>query len=296
MTSADVSATAEPKSTARAIPRRRFRITSDVGMGIVLGILGFLTFVPVIMLIELSFKSEQQMADSMWLPTWPPRLRNWDRAIRIMGPYMINSFTFTVGTVVVSIGCATTSAYMLARYDFPGKELFFMAILGMMMIPGILTLLTRFIVVVKLKLNNTNWGIWLPLAAGAQGFQIIVLRTFFESIPEEFFEAGRLDGAGEFRMLRAIALPLAKPILTTLVILQCNGVWNAFIWPIMVLSDPRRYPAILGILALRDIFLGAQDPGAEYAGYALAGLPVLILFAFSSRAFIRGLTSGAIKM
>jgi len=80
------------------------------------------------------------------------------------------------------------------------------------------------------------------------------------------------------------------------VILQCNGVWNAYIWPIMVLSNPGRYPAILGILALRDVFFGATDPGAEYAGYVIAGLPILLLFAFSSRAFIRGLTSGAIKM
>lgn len=296
MASTDALATSKGQPRDRARPRRKFRIRSGLVIGIVLGILGFLTFVPVLMLLQLSFKGEQQMADSMWLPTLPLRLVNYDRASRIMGPYMVNSFVFVVGTVAVSITCATLSAYMLARYDFPGKEFFFMAILGLMMIPGILTLLTRFVVVVKLNLNNTYLGIWLPMAAGAQGFQIIVLRTFFASLPEELFEAGRLDGAGEFHMLISIAMPLAGPIMTTLVILQANNVWNAFIWPIMVLQDPGRYPAILGILALRDIFFGARDPGAEYAGYVIAGLPMLLLFSLSSRAFVRGLTSGAIKM
>jgi ABC-type glycerol-3-phosphate transport system permease component len=111
-------------------------------------------------------------------------------------------------------------------------------------------------VLLSLNLNNTYAGIWLPLAAGAQPFQIIVLRTFFASIPEEFFEAARLDGASEKRMLVSIALPLAKPIMTTLIILQCNGVWNQYIWPMMVFSDPERYPAILGILRLRQLVYG----------------------------------------
>ena len=110
------------------------------------------------------------------------------------------------------------------------------------------------------------------LAAGAQAFQIIVLRTFFASLPEELFEAGRLDGATELRMLLSIALPLAKPILTTLIVLQVNGVWNEFIWPIMVLSR------------------------AEFAGYVLVGLPILLMFSFSSRVFVRGMSSGALKM
>jgi len=263
---------------------------------ITLAILGFLTFVPLIMLLQLSVKSEQQMADSMWLPTWPMRFQNYDRASRIMLPYMINSLTFVVGTTTISIFFSVLSAYALGRYSFPGKEFLYMAILGLMMIPGILTLITRFVVVVKLSMNNSNWGIWLPMAAGSQAFQIIVLRTFFASLPEELFEAGRLDGAGEFHMLGMIAIPLAKPILTTLIVLQCNGVWNEFIWPIMVLRDPKRYPAILGILRLRELMLGVRDPGAEFAGYVIAGLPLLLLFAFSSRAFIRGLTSGAIKM
>ena len=97
-------------------------------------------------------------------------------------------------------------------------------------------------------------------------------------------------------MLVSIALPLAKPIMTTLIILQCLSVWNQYIWPMMVFRDPARYPAILGILRLRGLVYGYRDPGAEYAEYVITCLPLLLLFSVSSRAFIRGLTSGAIKM
>lgn len=274
---------------------RRWRIKSDWIISLVLGILGFLTFVPVIMLLELSFKDMQQMAEAMWLPTWPLHWINYVKAWRAMEPYMINSVIFVVGTVTVSIVCSTLTAYALGRYDFPGREFFYMAVLALLMIPGILTLITTFVITVTLKLNNTYWGIWLPMAAGAQAFQIIVLRTFFSSLPGELFEAGRIDGASEAVMLVRIALPLAKPIMATLIVLQIMSVWNEFIWPIMVLSRPERYPVILGILRLGQL-VTERDPGAQYAGYVIAGLPILILFAFSSRTFIRGLTSGAIKM
>ncbi len=261
----------------------------------VLGILGLLTFLPVIMLLELSFKSPQQMADSMWLPTLPLRMVNYAEAWLVMAPYTVNSIVYVIGTVSVSIVFSALSAYALARYPFPGREFFHMAILALLMIPGVLTLITRFVAVVNLHLNNTFPGVWLPLAAGTQAFQIIVLRTFFASVPEDLFEAGRLDGASELRMMMAIAVPLAMPIVTTLVLLQVLGVWNEYVWPIMVFSRPERYPAILAVLQLGNL-MRYGNPGAQYAGYVIAGLPIMILFAFSSRAFIRGLTSGAVKM
>lgn len=287
---------ASGQSAVRPQPsKRRWRWRSDWSIALVLLILGFLTFVPLLMLLELSLKSQQQMADAMWLPAWPLYFKNYLKAWGVMQQYMVNSLNFSVGTVVVSIICSTLSAYVLARYDFPGREFFYLAILALLMIPGVLTLITAFVVTVNLKLNNTYLGVWLPLAAGAQAFQIIVLRTFFASLPGELFEAGRIDGAGEMTMLARIALPLAKPILSTLIVLQILNVWNEFIWPIMVLSDPTRYPAILGILRLGQL-VTQRDPGAMYAGYVISGIPLLLMFAFTSRSFIRGLTSGAIKM
>jgi ABC-type glycerol-3-phosphate transport system permease component len=275
--------------------RRRFGRRGDLSIILLLGVLGFISFVPIIMLLQLSFKDMQQMADAMWLPALPLHLKNYAKAFLVIKPYLLNSVIFVTGTVAVSIVCSTLSAYALARYPFPGREFFYFAILALLMIPGVLTLITSFVVTVKLNLNNTYWGVWLPLAAGSQAFQIIVLRTFFASLPEDFFEAGRIDGATEATMLLRIALPLSTPILSTLIVLQMLGVWNEYIWPIMVLSRPERYPAVLAVLQLGQL-MTARDPGAMYAGYVIVGLPLLILFTFTSRTFIRGLTSGAIKM
>lgn len=258
-------------------------------------ILGFITFIPVLMLLQLSLKDMQQMADSMWLPVFPLHFRNYEKSFWLMVPYIMNSILFVLGSVTVSITFSTLTSYALARYDFPGKEFFYMAILALLMIPGILTLITSFVVVVSLGINNSLLGIWLPMAAGAQAFQIIVLRTFFASLPNELFEAARIDGANELTMLVRIALPLSTPILLTLTVLQIMNVWNEFIWPIMVLSNPDQYPIILGVLRLSQL-ITQLDPGATYAGYVIAGIPIFILFVFSSRSFIRGLTSGAIKM
>jgi len=285
----------EPKSTIYQVHNRKFRISSDWTISAALGVLGFLTFLPLIILLELSLKSQQQMADAPWLPSYPFRLVNYAKAFRIMGPYIINSVVFALGTVTISFACSTPTAYSMARYSFPGRRFFYLAILALLMIPGVLTLITRFVIVVNLGLNNTNFGIWLPLAASAQAFQIIVLRTSFASLPEELFEAARLDGASEKAMLLNIALPLAKPIMLTLILLQIHEIWNTYIWPIMIFSRPERYPAILGVLSLGQL-ITERDPGAEYAGYVIAGLPMLLLFSLGSRSFIRGLTSGAVKM
>jgi ABC-type glycerol-3-phosphate transport system permease component len=275
---------------------RRFRLPRDLSINLILGLLGFVTFVPVLMLLQLSLKGEQQMANSMWLPQFPLHFENYLTAYSQMIIPMINSLIYVGGTVSVSIICSTVSAYIFARYNFPGKKFLFLAILSLMMIPGILTLLPRFSVVLSLKLNNTFYGVWLPLAAAEQAFQIIILRTFFETTSEELFEAARIDGASEMRMLLSIALPLAMPMLTTLVVLHCNSVWNEYVWPMMILSNPKLYPVMLTILSFNRQLLGISNPGATFAGFVMAGIPLLLLFSLSSRSFIQGLTSGAVKM
>jgi ABC-type glycerol-3-phosphate transport system permease component len=277
-------------------PNRK-RLRPGTGDGIVIFILvglGVFTFFPVLMLLQLSVKDLQQMADSMWLPALPLHLNNYARAIGVIGPYMLNSVVFVLGTTTISIFFSTLSAYAFARYNFPGTGFLYLLVLALLMIPGVLTLIPSFVVVVSLKLNNTLLGVWLPLAAGAQAFQIIVLRTFFASLPNELFEAARLDGASEKRMLLNIALPLSQPMLLTIIVLQCFGVWNEYVWPIMVLSNPDLYPVIIGVLRLGEFI--ARDLGAQYAAQVIAGLPMLLLFVFTSRSFIRGLTSGAIKL
>lgn len=271
----------------------RLRFTSVMGFGILL-LLAIATFLPVLIMLELSLKNNVQFEVSRWTPSYPFHGDNYLAAWLQARSGLLNSFEITVVGVAITLTAASLTAYAIARYDFPGRWFFYYAIISLLMIPGILTLITRFWMVMKLDLINNYFGIWLPMAATSQVFHIFVLRTFFASLPEELFEAGRIDGASELQMLRAIALPLSRPIIATLAVLESLTIWNEFIWPLMVITDPAKMPISVSLLYFQGIY--QTDWGPLFAGYTLAAIPLFALFAFTSQQFIRGLTSGAIKI
>lgn len=208
--------------------------------------------------------------------------------------YMGNSALYALVAVVLTLVAASLSAYAFARMRFIGKEMLFYLILGLLMIPGVLTLVPSFVLMLEFKLLNTRWALWLPYAAGGQAFAIFVLRTFFAGLPEELFESARIDGASEFTVLRRITLPLSKPILGTLALLQIYGIWNDLVWPLTVITKPELKTVMVGLLGFTSQF--NTDYGPLYAGYVIASLPLILLFALTSGLFVQGLTSGAIKI
>jgi len=135
------------------------------------------------------------MAVAMWVPTLPVHLVNYARAVYYTLPYFGNTAAFVVVSAAISIVCSILTAYALARYPFPGREFLYMAVLALTMIPNVLTLVPSFVLTIKLNLNNTYLGVWLPIVAGGQAFQIIVLRTFFASVPQELFDSAPLSTA-----------------------------------------------------------------------------------------------------
>ena len=167
-------------------------------------------------------------------------------------------------------------------------------ILGLMMIPGITTLMTRYVLIRDLNLLNTLWAVILPGIFGANAFNIFVLRTFFASLPEEIFESARLDGAGHLMIFGRIVLPLSWAIISSLAILEVLGTWNDYVWPMMVLQRLRLRTISVGLVSL---FTNQNpDTPAQMAGSVIASIPLLILFFFAMRTFIQGLSAGAIKM
>lgn len=275
----------------------RARISPQTVIAIaILTILAILTLLPVLVMIELSLKDAYQFNVQRWLPSFPWHFENYVLAWYQASPYLWNSLVIATVTTAISITASSLTAYVMARYAFPGRTFLYFAIISLLMIPGILTLISTFLVVLKLNLINTYFGLWFPLAAGAQAFQIFVLRTFFASLPQELFECAQIDGAGKLRMLWAIALPLSRPIFVTLVVLQFLNVWNEYIWPIMVLQDNTLQPITVALLQFKSIWPNVTLWGPLFAGYTLAALPLFLLFAFTGRQFIRGLTSGALKI
>ena len=196
-----------------------------------------------------------------------------------------------VGVLLV----ASISGFIFARYDFPGREVLFFAILALLMIPGVLTLVPAFLLVKDLGLLNTYWALILPYIAGGQIFAIFILRSFIASLPEELFEATRLDGATTLQIFRFLVVPLSKPILVTIAIMNVLGTWNDYIWPLVTIPDSKLWTVSVGVVSFGSSFRGLESWGPMFAGFVLASIPLVVLFLFTMRHFIAGLTSGAIK-
>lgn len=266
-----------------------------------------LTFYPFVFLVQTSLKDNAQFFHDFWGLKPPLRWENYSQAWEAIHPYIWNSVRVTVLTVIGTVGVASLSAYAFARHRFPGKELLFYCILALMMVPGVLTLISSFMWMKQFPLAggnnlygeggsgllNTHWALVLPYIAGGQVFAIFILRSFLAALPEELFEAARLDGASEWRLYAAIAMPLSRPILGTIAVMTTLSTWNDYVWPLIVLSDDGMKTLSIGLAIFRGAYLTTYGP--LFAGYVLASLPLLALFLFTMRAFIAGLTSGALK-
>ena len=254
-----------------------------------------LTFIPLFLMIFLSLKSNAAIYASFWTVPIPPRFENYNAAYNMLLPNMINSLAIVSISTVAVVIIASLSGYTFARLTFPGKQFLFFAILSLMMVPGILTLTPQYKLMQDLRLTNTWWALFLPWVAGGQVMGIMLCRTFLESQPAALFESARIDGASELGCYFRIALPLAKPILTTLLILNMNGFYNDFIWPLMVIDNTSKTVITVAIRVFQSQ-MGATQMGNMIAGFVISSIPLLVLFLFGSRLYIEGVTSGAVKM
>ncbi|MFC5651214.1 carbohydrate ABC transporter permease [Paenibacillus solisilvae] len=255
---------------------------------------GLLTMIPFLMLINLSFKDLSQFNLLRWTISFPFHAENYVSAWGVIRHYIANSFIVSGVTVVAVLTVSCLAAYPMARMKFFLKEKIYFLIIALLMVPFTLTLIPLFSLVVKFHILDSWLGLWGPYIAGGQVFCIFVLRSFFSSLPEEMFEAARVDGADEFRILLSIVLPLSKAIIATLGVLNILGTWNDYIWPLMVISDESKMPLTLGLTTFQQMF--TTNWGPLFAGYVLASIPLILLFVFASKQFVEGLGSGAIKM
>ena len=273
---------------------RSLRSQGDIARMVVLALLGVLTFIPFISTIIISFKSVPQFNHQPFVPTFPLHFRNYVVAFQSTYLYILNSVYVSAVAVALTLVVACASAYAFARFEFPLKQPLYMAFIGLLMIPPLLSLVTRFIMVRNLGIINTHWALIAPFVSGGQVFMIFVAKTFFETLPEDLFESARLDGAREMRILWSIALPMSRPIIWTLAVLNIQGNWNNILWPLITLSDRTKFPVSVGLLYFQGQYVA--DRGPMMAGYIIASIPMIILFTFASRQFVEGMSSGALKL
>ncbi|MET7827000.1 carbohydrate ABC transporter permease [Streptomyces sp. NPDC005386] len=207
-------------------------------------------------------------------------------------------FSYAFHSLLVSVGCAVTNClfgslagYALARMEFRGRRIAFGIFLATMIIPFESIMVSEFLMMRSLHLNDTLIGVMLPLAT--TGLSILLFRNAFLGLPREIEEAAVLDGAGEWQRYARIALPSVRGTTAVVAIFSFVFAWDDFLWPLIVLSDPAHYTLTVGIQYLSGTF--TNDQRVVAAGTMIAVIPLLLLFFGLQRYFFRGVGEGAVK-
>jgi len=296
MSQTDTAKPADPAKTTSTggdldKTRRKYEGFKHAIIFLVLG----LELVPIYMMLQISFKDNQTFLTNPWLPNPPDDWRwgNYAYAFKLVLPYLANTVFIAVLTVSGGLACAIMAAYFFARYRMPFREILFGIFLFLMIMPSVANLVPLFNLLTNLSLINTLWAIIIVGTAGAQAFNIFILRNFIEDLPYELFEAAEVDGASHIQQIWHVVVPTCGSIISTLAILMFIREWNEYLLPLVVLRDKELFPLGVGLIYMDGESI--KRWGHIMAVYTVASIPLMLLFLLSMRAFIRGLTSGAVK-
>lgn len=207
--------------------------------------------------------------------------------------YFMNSLFVSIVSVVLIVVVCSLASFYIARFKFSWNHaLFFIFLLGMM-IPIKLGIVPLFILMRDLGLINSLWSLILMNTATGIPLSILILTGFFKTMPSELEEAARMDGAGNLRVLWYVVLPLMRPALGTVVIINFIAAWNDFFFPLIFITEKMKRTIPVGMMSLFGEH--SADWGSLFAGLTLASLPMILLFFIASKQFMEGLTAGAIK-
>ena len=219
---------------------------------------------------------------------------NYVRAWVVLKVFILNTLRVVFFTALGVLFFGSITAYILSRFRFPGKKVIFYYFVCTMMFPAVLTLVPSFLIIKELGLLNSYWALILPGIAGGQVFAIFVFKSFFDGLPQDLFDSAKIDGAGHISLYWNLILPLSKPVLSVVLIMNILGTWNSFLWPFIVNTDSK-YHVIASGLYIFAQSEGAGNMGMVFAAYVLSSIPLLILFVYATKLFMKGMTSGAFK-
>jgi multiple sugar transport system permease protein len=208
-----------------------------------------------------------------------------------LGRCLLNSTLIAVVTTLLSVIINAMAGYAFAKLRFRGREGVFRWLMVALVVPAQVGMLPLFLELKALHLVNTLPGAMIPYLASVLG--IFMVRQYAQSVPDDLLDAARLDGASEFRIFWSVVLPVIKPILVTQGIFNLLTSWNDFLWPLIVLSDERKFTLPVALASL--VGEHVQDTELMMAGAVLTVLPVLLLFLAFQRLYIQGATMGSTK-
>jgi len=261
--------------------------------GGLLGLGALITSFPFIWMVTTSLKPLSE--SRAYPPTIVPTTISFDSYVRLFteldfARYLLNT------VIVVAIGFAgmllvAMAGYGFAKFRFPGRNAMFLLVLATMMIPVQVTMIPTYLILNSVGLTNTLLGVALPTLVG--GFGLFLTRQFMTTIPDEMLEAARLDGAGEWRILRSIVLPMSRPILAVLGVLTFITGWNSFLWPLVIATDSDNYTLSVGLSLLNKQL--TVSPPLQMAGASLMVIPILVVFVILQRHIVQGFALSGLK-
>ncbi len=253
----------------------------------------FFTFLPLYLMINISLKDNTQFARNPWFPEPPFHWENFVVGWNQIGDKIFNTAFVAITTTILLLALALMGAFFFARYKIRGSKILFLIFLILLMYPGIANMVPTFKLISALGLYNTHWALILLGIASGQAFTIYVLRNFIEEIPQDLFDAVEIDGGSVLQQIWHVVVPLSMPVIGTLAILRIIGVWNNFVAPLIMLRDNKLQVISVALLHLEGEY--TKQWGELMAGYTIASIPLIIMFFFCMRLFIKGLSAGAIK-
>jgi ABC-type glycerol-3-phosphate transport system permease component len=292
------NAIATPVKKQKVMIRKAQKVTGAVitYAFLILGVL--ISVVPFVWMILTSFMSLGEAQGIRWIPSelhFENYVDAWNEAK--FSEYFLNSVMITIITLAGELTFSVMAAYAFARIKFPGRDAIFGLMLSTMMIPAMVNIIPNFLTVTWLgRIGPIPWiNNWPALTIPFMGsvFSIFLLRQFFAQIPDELYDAARIDGAGHLRFLVTTVLPLSKAPVMVIVVLSFIGSWNALAWPMLVTNSPEWRPIAVGLYSF------IQEAGQEFnlmmAGAFIAIIPILVLYFFTQKQFTESIARSGLK-
>ncbi len=210
-----------------------------------------------------------------------------------LAKYFLNTMIYTLVTTFLMVVVTVLASFAFARLNFRGKNLMFTLFLALMMIPYELVIITNFVTIKKLGMDNTFLGLILPSVTSV--FYIYLLRENFAQIPDQLYYAAKVDGTSDLKYLRRVMMPISKPTIVTIVILKIIECWNSYVWPRLITSDSNYYLVSNGIQKIREEGFGRENIPAMMAAVVVVSVPLIVLFLVFHKRIMEGVSRGGIK-
>ncbi|PWH16134.1 MAG: carbohydrate ABC transporter permease [Anaerolineae bacterium] len=285
------------KTTRR--PVSGYRVQEFVNRAMIyltLSLVTLIVVIPLVWMFSTSFKLKSQLftKEIYWIPK-QITLENYEKILNNpstpIGRWFMNSLFVASVTTVLKLVIDSLAGYAYARMDFPGRKQIFGLLIATLFLPGVMFLVPNFVTVAKLGMLNKFSGVIIPALASV--FGVYFMRQFFESLPKELEEAAEIDGANRLQIFFQIALPLSKPALATLAVIEFLASWNDFLWALLVLKDRAVQTLQPGLRTLQGAY--TSEYGLMMAGAVIVAVPVLVLYIFLQRFIVQSVATTGLK-